>query len=99
MSGDVTYDHAPSGFAKRANELGSQGNQARLNNGCVCDSGCDQCGRLADAFTEMRDILGKAPKPPFDSGYKKAMLNYALDCARWHAGLENVLARVAMVSR
>ena len=32
-------------------------NQARLGNGCVCDSGCDSCGRLAEAFTRMEAAL------------------------------------------
>lgn len=33
------------------------GNQSRLNNGCVCDSGCESCDRLAEAFTEMHQTL------------------------------------------
>ena len=32
-------------------------NQMRLGNGCVCDSGCDSCARLADAFEAMREAL------------------------------------------
>lgn len=33
------------------------GNQARLNSGCICDSGCESCARLAEAFEALRDSL------------------------------------------
>lgn len=33
------------------------GNQARLGSGCVCDSGCDSCDRLAEAFEAVREAL------------------------------------------
>lgn len=32
-------------------------NQYRLNSGCVCDSGCESCARLAEAYTQMREAL------------------------------------------
>ena len=48
------------------------------------------------AFKAMQETLRAAPRPPFQSGYKKAMLNYALACATWHARLENVMARAAL---
>ena len=37
--------------------LDSGGNQGRLGSGCVCDSGCENCTRLAEAFVAMRDAL------------------------------------------
>ena len=33
------------------------GNQATLGSGCVCDSGCEACDRLAGAFEAMREAL------------------------------------------
>ena len=67
--------------------------------------GCEACEdtriglpEYRRAFEAMRATLRSAPRPPFDSGYKKAMLNYALACATWHAQVENVLAHVAAVT-
>lgn len=33
------------------------GNQTRLGNGCVCDSGCESCDALAEAWEAMREAL------------------------------------------
>lgn len=61
------------------------------------DEGLPETVTLHDCpAPELLAFLRKAPKPPFDSGHRKAMLNYALDCARWHAGLENTIARVSL---
>jgi len=32
-------------------------NQETLGNGCICDSGCEQCDALAEAFEAMRRAL------------------------------------------
>jgi len=32
-------------------------NQETLGNGCVCDTGCESCGRLAEAFEAMREAV------------------------------------------
>jgi hypothetical protein len=32
-------------------------NQETLGNGCLCDSGCESCNRLAEAFEAMREAL------------------------------------------
>ena len=32
-------------------------NQETLGNGCLCDSGCEACDRLAEAFTALREAL------------------------------------------
>lgn len=32
-------------------------NQQALNNGCICEDGCAQCNRLADAYVAMREAL------------------------------------------
>lgn len=34
-----------------------EGNQATLNNGCVCDSGCESCDRLAAEVIALREAL------------------------------------------
>ena len=40
-------------------DIAELSNQARLNSGCVCDSSCDSCGRLADAFVAMREAFNE----------------------------------------
>ena len=40
-------------------DVASLSNQMRLGNGCVCDSGCDSCWRLAEAFEAMEAALRK----------------------------------------
>lgn len=41
----------------RAQEMPMRHNQETLGNGCVCDSGCESCDALADAFEAMREAL------------------------------------------
>lgn len=63
-------------------------NQETLGNGCVCDSGCEACDRLAEAFEAMRDslswltgiadgsiVLTRMPWRAKDYGSKQAIAN------------------------
>jgi len=43
-----------------------QGNQATLNNGCVCDSGCEACDRLAREVEGLRHFAAAFPSRSSD---------------------------------
>jgi hypothetical protein len=65
------------------------GNQAALGNGCVCDSGCERCDALAEAFGAMREALAKVcgDKVPWHINANSAELRYHFSLDKCRAAL------------
>lgn len=68
----------------------SGGNQGRLGSGCVCDSGCESCDRLAEEHAELLAAL----RDLYLFGRKDAEVNAraAMAIARAYARAEDVKA-------